>query len=124
MLKELRDVRGDRPLTEKELANAKGGLRKSFPGRFERMSAVASQLARLVVDGYSPDWYAKWPENVGKIELAAANKSAQRYTDPGKFAIIVAGDLAKIGSTLSGLGSPVRYYDSQGRSIPAPKPVK
>jgi zinc protease len=118
MLKELSDVRGSRPLTEKELSNAKGGLRKSFPGRFERISSVSQQLATLVLDGYPSDRYTRWPTQVGQIDLANARKSAQRYTNPDEFAIIVAGDLTKIGESLEGLSKSVRYYDSQGRLKP------
>jgi len=115
MLKELSEIRGKRPLTDKELSNAKGGLQKSFPGRFERINSVSQQLAMLVLDGHPSDRYDSWPKRVGEIDLAAAQQSAQKYTDPAEFAIIVAGDLAKIGESLTGLSTSIRYYDSQGR---------
>ena len=102
MLKELKAVRSDKPVTQKELDEAIGGLVKSFPGRFERMNSVAGQLARLVLDGYPKDWYAKWSGRVKGITLDVANKTAQAYTDPQSFAIIVAGDLAKVGASLKG----------------------
>ena len=66
------------------------------------MSSVASQLVRLVVDGYSPDWYAKWPSAVSAIDLSAT-AAGQAYTDPAGFCIIVAGDLGKIEESLGGL---------------------
>ena len=125
MLKELKGVRGDKPLTQKELDEATGGLVKSFPGRFERMNSVAGQLARLVLDGYPKDWYSKWSGRVKGITLDVANKAAQAYADSESFAIIVAGDLSKIGASLKGLNRPIYRYDAQGKflgkGLPSPK---
>ena len=117
IIKELTWVRNEKPITEKELTEGKGALMKGFPGRFERMSSVASQLVRLVVDGYSPDWYAKWPSAVNAIDLKAASATGQQYTNPEGFAIIVAGDLSKIEESLKGLGRPIRRFDAQGNPV-------
>ncbi len=118
IIKELAWVSGDKPLTEKELNAGKGGMIKSFPGRFERMSSVAGQLVRLVVDGYSPDWYAAWPKRVNEIDLETARSAGTKYTDSTGFAIIVAGDLSKIGESLKGLGRPIKLFDAQGNALP------
>ena len=120
ILKELKWVRGEKPITEKELGEGKGALIKSFPGRFERMSSVAGQLVRLVVDGYSPDWYAQWPKRVSDIKLADAHAAALRYTEAADFAIIIAGDLSKIEESLKSLERPIFRFDAQGNPIPAP----
>ncbi|MEE2787466.1 MAG: pitrilysin family protein [Myxococcota bacterium] len=124
MIAELTQVRGQKPLTEKEIAEAVGGLIKSFPGRFERMSSVAGQLGRLVLDGYGADWYREWPKHVQAVTRKQANEAAKSYSAPGEFAIIVAGDMAKIGQTLVGLKRPIHRYDAQGnylgKGLPAP----
>ena len=117
MLKELTAVRTDKPITKKELQEAIGGLIKSFPGRFERMNSVAGQLARLVLDGYGTEWYQNWTQKIQAVTLEAANQMAKTYTDPAEFAIVVAGDLSKIGQSLLGLNRPIHRYDAQGNYL-------
>ena len=124
MIKELSDIRGERPLSAQEIQEAKSGLRKSFPGRFEQMSHVANMLQDLALSGRSPDWYQNWPEKVKAVDLATAQATAQVYTAPESFAIVVAGDWSKIGESIKGLNRPIVTYDAQGNRMKTPGPEK
>ncbi len=114
MLKELNDISGERPLAVKEHQEAVAGMLKSFPGRFERMGGVASQLSWTAGSGYPADWLQKWPDRVSAITLAQAQAKAGEYTNPKDFVIIIAGDFAKVGPTLESLGLPIHHFDAQG----------
>jgi len=121
MIKELSDVRDTRPLTAQEIDEAKSGLCKSFPGRFEQMSHVANLLQDLALSGHSPDWYRDWATKVQQVDLSKAQETAMVYTDPASFAIIVAGDWEKIGASIEDLKRPIIRYDAQGNRVEAPK---
>lgn len=114
MLKELADITGKRPLSAKEHEEAVAGMLKSFPGRFEAMGSVASQLSWTAGSGYPADWLQKWPGRVAGVTLAQAQAKAGEYTTAKDFVIIIAGDFAKVGPTLTSLGLPIHQYDAQG----------
>ena len=119
IIKELSAVSGAKPLTETEVRDAIGGLQKAFPGRFEKLSSVSSQLGSLVMDGHSADWFQTWSQKVGAVTSADAQAMAQKYTDPAAFEIVVVGDLSKIGESLKSLERPTIYYDTQGNPLEA-----
>jgi len=120
IIKELSGIRSDAPLTEQEVKDAIGGLQKAFPGRFEKLDAVASQLGTLVLNGHPVEWFRDWSQTMGSVSLTDAQAMAQKYTDPNGFDIVVVGDLSKIGDSLKSLGRPVTYYTPQGRTVDAP----
>lgn len=45
-LKELDGIRGEIPVTERELESHKQSLIRSFPANFEEVASISSQLAR------------------------------------------------------------------------------
>ena len=119
MLKELADLQGPRPLSQKERDEAVAGMLKSFPSRFERMGAVANQLSWAATHGYPADWLQTWQDRVSAVSLKKALDTAKKYTQPESFVVIIAGDFAKVGPTLETLGLPIRHYDAQGNPKPA-----
>ena len=114
MFREASALCGTRPLSKNERKEAVDGLLLGFPGRFERVSSVASQLSRLPLYGRSPDWYSQWPARVSAVTLQAANAIGKKYCDPEALIVVIAGDRAKVVPTLEGLGLEVFDYDAQG----------
>ncbi|MCA9545875.1 MAG: insulinase family protein, partial [Myxococcales bacterium] len=117
-LKELAGMFGDKPLTADEREQALGNLLLSFPGRFEQLAAVAGQYAGVRLEGHDAEWFRKWPQSLAKVTLAEARAEAKRLTDPKGFAIVVAGDAAKLREPLKALGLPIVDCDAQGRLVP------
>lgn len=124
MFKELRGMAGERPLTQQELDEAKGGTLLGFPGRFEHISGVASQYASLKLDGYPADWLTKYPDNIEAVTLEQANAAARGAAAPDTFLVVIAGDRAKLEPTLAELGLPVFVYDAQGNALAGTKAAK
>jgi zinc protease len=105
---ELAAVRGPRPVTAAELADAATQLTATLPGRWETGGAVASSLGQLVRFGFPDryfDDYAGRVKGLGLAELAAA----ARMIDPDRMTWVVVGDRAKVEAGLRalGLGEPV-----------------
>lgn len=103
MLDELGALCGSRPITEEERSEAVGGLLMGFPGRFETISGVASQLAQLPMNGWPEDWFEKWPARVRSVTLGEINAAAKRYCSKDDFVVVVAGDRAVVEPQLTTL---------------------
>ncbi len=116
-LRELGEMCGARPLTPQELDEAVSGLLLGLPGRFERTSSVAAEIANLPVQGRTEDWLPQWPGRVKGVTLEAARAVAGRYCDPRRMDLFVVGDRAVVEPTLAGLDRPVFVYDAQGAVI-------
>ena len=117
MLKEISLVCSAKPVTEQERDEAVSGLLLGYPGQFERVSSVGSSFATLAIFDRPVDWYQKWPTNVENVSLQAANSVAREYCDPNKFAVVMAGDRAKLEPTFSTLGRSIVGYKPNGTRI-------
>ena len=117
MLKELRDITTSRPLTEAEHREATEGLLLGYPAQFERLNAVAGQLAALPTYDLPKDWLTSWPQSIRQVSIDDARTFAKKIAVPSRFVVVVAGDRAKIEPGLKGLGMPIHLYDAQGNRL-------
>jgi zinc protease len=104
LLKELRDVRGDRPLADAELAGGKNQLIKSFPQRFQTIQGIAGQLGELVLYGLPLDDWATYRTRVEAVGAAEAARMAREHIDPDAMRLVIVGDRAVIEPGLRELG--------------------
>ena len=114
---ELKAAGSTRPISAQEIAEARGGLLLSFPGRFENMGAVAAQLAELPLYGRAPDWYTRWPAQVEGVTAAQVEALATGRAATGDSLVIIAGDRKTVEPTLSALNLPVHLCDAQGNLL-------
>lgn len=91
-LKELNDIRGARPVTEKELEYNKQSLIRRYPSAFETAGQISAQLSALVVYGLPDTYFNDYIANVNSVTVEDANRVAQQYLQPEKMAILVVGD--------------------------------
>jgi zinc protease len=120
--KELRGISGDRPIGQKEFESAKRGLLLGFPGKFEKIASVASQLADAAADGLGSSWPLRWFAGVQGTELKAALATASRTGALRNHHIIVAGDWTKLAADLKSFKLPIVMLDKEGKPLPVPKP--
>ncbi len=118
VLGELEAIRGARPVTAEEHRIAVDGLLLGFPGRFETLGGMASQLADLVELGRPANWLTQWPDRVRAVTLEAANASAKRHAGQA-YAIVVAGDVTALQGSLADIDRPVYDCDPEGNCKPA-----
>ena len=116
-IKELNDIRGGRPVTQKELEYNKQSLIRRFPAGFETVGQMSQQLANLVVydlpDSYINDYIAK----VNAITVEDVNRVAKQYLDPAKMAIVIVGDRKVIEPGLKELGYGITILDTEGNAL-------
>ena len=119
-LKELRGIRGEIPVTDKELTYFKQSLVRGFPRGFETPEQIAGRLTDLVLYGLPDDYFNHYTERVNAVTRADIERVASRYLDPGRMAILVVGDRKVIEPglrSLTDVGASITLLDPEGRPV-------
>ncbi|MGD9561965.1 MAG: M16 family metallopeptidase [Pyrinomonadaceae bacterium] len=116
-IKELNDIRGGRPVTQKELEYNKQSLIRRYPAGFETVGAISAQLANLVTYDLPPSYFNDYIGNVSAITLDDVNRVAKKYLDPAKMAIVIVGDRNVIEPGLKELGYEITILDVEGNPL-------
>jgi zinc protease len=120
-LKELGGIHGARPITEEELAFAKGSVTQNYAGEFETNREVVGALAEQVIYGLPDDYLTSYPDRIDAVTVEEANAAGATYFHPDRVAVIVVGDVAKIEESIRALDlGPLVHLDSEGRVIEKP----
>jgi zinc protease len=115
-LKELRGIRGDVPVTERELEFAKQAIVRGFPRSFETPGQIGNRLTDLVVYGLPDDYFNNYAARVNAVTLADVRRVAEKYLDPSRAAVLVVGDRREIERGLRSLElGDVIVLDAEGR---------
>lgn len=92
LMKELKGIRGDIPITQKELDYNKQSLIRRFPSGFETVGAMSNQLSNLVVYGLPDTYFNDYIGKVNAVTIDDVNRVANKYLDPSRMAIVIVGD--------------------------------
>ena len=94
----MREVGGmvERPITEQELANARGALVQSLPGSFDTLSSTTVALAALFWEQRPMDAYARLAEAIERAQLPEVQAAARSFFDPSQMQLTLAGDPALV----------------------------
>jgi len=118
ILKELRDIRGPRPVKVEEVAAAQGFLVRSLPGQYETAAQVAGKITDLVVYGLPEDFLATYPKKVQATTPEMLTTLAGTWIRPDNLAVLVVGDRASIESGIRELNlGPIEFLDTDGRPL-------
>jgi zinc protease len=89
---EIEQFVGSRAATEAEVATSKRRSTLTLPGRWETARSVARDIAELVRFGLPDDYWSRYAELVGALDVDGVNAVARRVLDPGKLTWVVVGD--------------------------------
>jgi zinc protease len=118
-MKELRDIRGPRPPTDDELAQAKASLVQSLPEAFASVEGVNGAIASIYTQGLPEDYYQQFIRAVNAVTKDDVVRVAQKYIDPDHLALVIVGDREKIEAPLIATKiAPVVRLDVNGDLIP------
>lgn len=84
------------PIPADELARAKNYQALGFPAGFETTGSVAAQLGELVIYNLNESLFNEYVGKIQAVTVADAQRAANQYIQPDRFAVIVVGDLARI----------------------------
>jgi len=118
-VKEVKGIRGEKPITAAELAAVQASMTLALPGEWETAGAVARSTVELLRFGLDDRYWDTFASKVRGVSLAAATDAAQ-LLDPSKIVWVVVGDRAKVeaGLKLVGLGAP-KLIDVDGKAVAA-----
>ncbi|HTE46394.1 MAG TPA: pitrilysin family protein [Gemmatimonadaceae bacterium] len=117
-MKELRDIRGARPPSDEEMAQAKASLVQSLPESFETLSGVNTNVSSIYQQGLPEDYYTQFVRAVGAVTKDDVVRVAQKYIDPEHLAIVIVGDREKIeGPLMATKIAPIVRLDVNGNPI-------
>jgi zinc protease len=114
ILKEYRDIHGQRPITREELDSAQAGMLQGLPAGFERPGQIMGSLVQMVLHDLPNDYFRTVGQKLSAVQLAEANGAGQERVDPDSLAILVVGDRAAIEAGLRELDLPLVILNDDG----------
>lgn len=91
MLGELKRIQ-EQPVSEAELAKAKGALINGFPSRFASPEGVAGLFLEEAYQGFSESYHATYREKVKALTPDDIQRVARKYLPLDKVVLLVVGD--------------------------------
>jgi predicted Zn-dependent peptidase len=103
VLRELREIAGDRPPTERELALAQASLTRGYARNFETAEQVARALVQLALYDLPATWYDEFVEKVRAVDSDAVSAAARTHLHPDDALVTVVGDRRETETALAAL---------------------
>lgn len=108
------------PLPYEEVERTKGYLAGGFPLKSETPTQLAQQLLTQVLYSLPADYLSSYREAILAVTPDQVQAAARKYIHPDQLTIVVAGDAAKIKSTLAAYG-PLTVFNADGKVVTAGK---
>jgi zinc protease len=118
-MKELRGIRGERPITDEELATAKDALIQRLPGTFASAQSINNAIVSLWTQGLPDDYYQQYAARIAAVGREDVLRVARQYVDVDHLVIVIVGDRATIEGPLRATRvAEVAITDIEGRTEP------
>ena len=118
-MKELRDIRGPRPPSDDELAQAKASLVQSLPENFSSAQGINGSIGSIYTQGLPENYYQQFARAVNAVTKDDVVRVARQYIDPDHLAIVIVGDKSTIEAPLAATNiAPIVHLDLDGNPIP------
>lgn len=120
-MKELRGIRGARPITDEELKTAEDNLVQGLPQSFSSVRMVGGAISELYLEDLPQDYYQNYTRNVRAVTKDDLTRVANKYIDVDHLAIVIVGDRKQIEGPLKATGiAPVVVLDVNGDPVAVP----
>lgn len=80
------------PVPADELTRAKHYVSLRFPSGFETTGDISARLEQTLVYHLPDDYYSKYVQNIEAVTAMDVQRVAQKYIQPGRVAVVIAGD--------------------------------
>lgn len=104
VIKEIRYVAGERPVTGEEFQSIMRNMTSRLPGRFETLSSLESAAIDLINYNLPSDYWSNYAANMRALNEAQLAAAAKKFVRPDEIVWIVVGDLNKIEKGIRDLG--------------------
>jgi predicted Zn-dependent peptidase len=116
---ELNGIR--QPVPADELARAKHYVSLRYPLGFETTGDIASRLEQAIIYHLPADYFSTYVQKIEGVTAADVQRVAQKYIQPERFAVVIAGDRATIEPGIRALNlGPIKIMTVDDVFGPAP----
>lgn len=118
LLREVRDIRGARPVTSAEIAKVRDNDVRELPGSFETTAAVLGAVVDIVRKGRPDDYVQTYKTRVEQQKEEDIRAAASEVVKPDALTWVVVGDLSKIEAGIRALNlGEVKVVDADGKVL-------
>ena len=118
ILREAREVVGERPLTRAEIDKIKVSDVRSMPGEYQTTGAILGALSGIVLYQRPDDYVQTFKQRIEAQKDAAVEAAAKEVIRPDALTWIVVGDLKEIEQPIRELGiGEVKVINAEGRVV-------
>ncbi|HLY99851.1 MAG TPA: pitrilysin family protein, partial [Candidatus Angelobacter sp.] len=118
LVKEYRDIVGNRPVTPEELKDAQNNATLTLPGTFETVQQLAGAYSQILQFNLPEDYYNTFTEKAMALTPESATQTAKKYIDPNHLIWIVVGDMSKVESGIRELNlGEIHRIDADGNPL-------
>ena len=103
ILRELRDILGERPITTEELEQAKDALIRRLPGSFETNRDVALRLAHVLTYQLPEDYYDRMIHAISALTTHDIQEALPLFVQPEQMLWVLVGDRARVAAEVCAL---------------------
>lgn len=115
MVRELREITGDRPIDARELRLSVDNLVIGLPAQNETSADLASSYLKILQFGLEEDYYNALVPKARGLDVEQVNAAAQRLIRPQSMTWLVVGDLSRIEASVRALQlGEVKVLDASG----------
>jgi len=115
LIDEIRQMR-DKPVSAKELTDAKRAIVGSFALLVENPNAILNNYVDRYVYKLPADYWDTYASRIEAVTAADIQRVAQKYWAPDRLQIVAVGDQAKVEPALKKLGT-YQSFDAEGKPI-------
>ncbi|MDT4966596.1 MAG: zinc protease [Acidobacteriota bacterium] len=117
-VKELKYFGGDKPITDKELANAKANRIRGYSQQFESLDRIADKISDLWAYGLPMSELQRETTELERATLASVNAAAKKYAAIGGVTTLLVGDRSKIVAGIRELKlGEIVILDAEGKPV-------
>jgi len=117
-MKELRGIRGERPITDEELSTAKDALTQRLPGTFASAQSINAAIVSLWTQQLPDDYYQQYAARIAAVRREDVVRVARQYIDVDHLIIVIVGDRSTIEGPLRATRvAPIAITDIEGDPI-------
>jgi predicted Zn-dependent peptidase len=85
-----------KPVPAEELSRAKNYVALRYPAGFESTGDISRQLENALIFHLPDDYFGTYIQRIQAVTAADVQRVAQKYIAPGRFAVVVVGDVKTI----------------------------
>jgi zinc protease len=117
-VKEIKGIRGERPITDDEMSATKAALINSLPSQLSSVRSIGGLISSIYSQDLPENYWSTFPEKINAVTKEDVTRVARQYIDPDHMAIVIVGDRQKIEPGLRKTGiAPVVILDLKGNPL-------